>query len=81
MKLEGSFFKQEDKAGFTPENVINIFILYDINSWSQDLTTDFNLGGCLLGCVELTKNADPDKYHIVVMVLDSIRSLPGGSVG
>ena len=26
------------------------------------MNTDFTLGHCLFGAVELTKNADPDKY-------------------
>ena len=47
---------------FAPNNVINLFIVYGLDSWPRDLKTDFTLGGCLFGGVKLTKNADPDKY-------------------
>ena len=38
------------------------FIVYELDSWSWDLGTDFTLGGCLFGGVKLTKSADSDKY-------------------
>ena len=31
-------------------------------SWLRDLNTDFKLNNYLFGSVELTKNADSDKY-------------------
>ena len=40
----------------------NFFIVYKLDSWPQDLNSDFTLGGDLFGGVKLTKNADPDKY-------------------
>ena len=52
---------KKDKVIFTPNNVVNLFILYDLNKWSQDLNANFNLKGCLLEAVKLTKNADPCK--------------------
>ena len=36
---------------------------YTIDSWSKDLNTDFTLNNCLCRSLELTKNADPDKYR------------------
>ena len=60
--LKGSCLKQEDKASFTPKHVVNLFIVYELNSWPQDLGTDFTLRGCLFGCVKVIKNADLDKY-------------------
>ena len=42
--------------------MLNFFIVYELDSWSRDLGTDFTLGGCLFGGVKLAKNADPDKY-------------------
>ena len=42
--------------------MVNIFIVYDLDSWPQDLSTDFTSGGFLFGGVKLAKNADPDKY-------------------
>ena len=62
LKFEGSYLKQEDKTAFTPKNVVNIFIVYELDAWPRDLNTDFTLGGGLFGGFKLTKNADPDKY-------------------
>ena len=61
-KFKGSYFRQEVKAPFTPNNVVNLFIVYELDRWSRDLKTDFTLKECLFGAVKLTKNDDPDKY-------------------
>ena len=42
--------------------MVNFFVVYELDSWPQDLNTDFTLGGCLFGGHKLIKNADPDKY-------------------
>ena len=44
------------------QKVVNVYISYTLNPWSTDLKTDFTLGHCLFGAVELTKNTGPDKY-------------------
>ena len=81
LKFKGSHLKQEDQAAFTPKNVVNIFIVYELDSWPQDSNTE----GCLFGGVMLTKNADPDKYSYSGFGIgfDSRGqySLPNGSVG
>ena len=41
---------------------MDLYISYELDTWSKDLNTDFTLGNCLFGAVKLTKNADPDKY-------------------
>ena len=48
-------------AAFTPNNVVNLFIVYELDTWSRDLNTDFTLKDCLFEDVKLTKKADPDK--------------------
>ena len=49
LKLKGSCLKQESKAAYAPNDVVNLFIVYELGTWSRDLCTDFALGGCLLG--------------------------------
>ena len=61
VRFKGSCLKQ-DKIIFTPRNVVNLFIVYELDAWSWDLNADFTLKDCLFGSVNLTKNADPDKY-------------------
>ena len=41
LEFKGSCLKQEDKAPFSPNNVINSFIAYELDTWSRDLNTDF----------------------------------------
>ena len=85
LKFKGSCLKQEDKASFTPNNVINLFIVYKLDTWSRDLNIGFTLKDCLFGSVKLTKNADPDKYKYSGYGIgcDSHLefSLPDGSMG
>ena len=61
LKVKGSCLKHEDKEPFTPKNMVNLFIVYELDAWSRDLDTDFTLTDCLFESVKLTKNADPDK--------------------
>ena len=42
--------------------MVHFLIVYDLDTWSRDLSTDFTLKDCLFGSVKLTKTADPDKY-------------------
>ena len=44
------------------KKVINLYISYALDQRSRDLNTDFVLGNCLFGSVELTNDTDPDKY-------------------
>lgn len=49
---------------------MNLFIVYEMNTWSRDLNTDFKLDEYLFGAIELTKATDINKYgYIVVMKL------------
>ena len=54
-------FKQ-DKAAFTHRNVINLFMIFQVDTWSKDLSTKFTLRDYLFGAVKLTKNAGLGKY-------------------
>ena len=61
MSFTGSFLKQVRK-NFNPRNVVNVFIVYELDVWSQDLKAAFAPRDCLFGAVKLTKNANSDKY-------------------
>ena len=45
---------KQDRANFTSRNVINIYIVYELDTCSRDLNTVFTKD-----CI---KNADPDQY-------------------
>ena len=61
LRFTGSCLRQEF-ATFTPKNVVNLYIVYELNIWSQDLNAEFTLKDCLFGTVKLTKNVNPNKY-------------------
>ena len=46
---------------FYSGNIVNLFIVYELDTCSRDLNAGFTLKDCLFGAVKLTKNADPDK--------------------
>ena len=62
-----------------------INVSYILNQQTRDLITDFTLGNCLFGSINLTKNADRDKYIYATSGIGfnsrSEFSLPNGSVG
>ena len=62
LEFKESCLKQEDKAAFTPNNVVNLFIAYELDTWSKNLNAEFTLKDCWFGNVKITKNADPDKF-------------------
>ena len=58
VKCDGNCLKQ-GKAIFTHKQVVNIYIVFDINLWPSNIGKDFSL----FGAVKLTTNADPDEYE------------------
>ena len=55
-------YKKQDEVFFSYKNVVNLFIVYELNKRSRDLHTKFNLRDCLSKTVKLAKHADPDKH-------------------
>ena len=55
-------FKAKQKT-FNHGNVVNFFIVYELDIWSHDLNTDFTLDEYLFGVLKVTKSTDADKYR------------------
>ena len=53
---------RQEFATYTPNNVVNVFVVYELDRWSQDLNAKFTLKDCLFRAVKLTKNANRNKY-------------------
>ena len=53
---------KQNYAAFAPNNLINLFIAYELDRWSQDVNAKSSPKDCLFGAVKLTKNVDPNKY-------------------
>ena len=60
-------------ATYTPINSINLFIVYELDTWSRDLNSDFTLKDWLFGGVKLARNSDLDKYIYSGYGIGSIR--------
>ena len=60
VRFKGSCLKQ-DNVAFTLRNVVNLIIVYELDTWLRDLKADFTLKDYLLEAAELTKNANPDE--------------------
>ena len=43
LRFEESCFKQEEATPFTPNNVITLFIVYELDTWSKHLNAEFTL--------------------------------------
>ena len=50
-------------------NIVYLFIVYELDRWSQYLNAAFTLKGHLFGTVKLAKNVDPHKYSYSVYVI------------
>ena len=50
LKFEGNCLKQ-DKVSFVQRNMENIFIVYELNTWSRYLKADFTFKDCIFGAV------------------------------
>ena len=48
---------------FTHRNAVNLYFVYELNTWSKDLNMDFTLGDCQFGELKLTKNVNPNKFN------------------
>ena len=53
---------KQDKITFTPDNVVNLFIICELYRWPQDLNPSFTLKDCLFGAVKSTKDSDEYSY-------------------
>ena len=42
--------------------VVNLFIVYELDTWPRDLNIKFTIGESLFGVVKLTKDTISDKY-------------------
>ena len=65
--------KLSSPATYDPPNRINVFIAYELDTWSRDLKSDFTLKDCFFGGVKLAKMLIQINMYILVIVMNSIR--------
>ena len=60
VEFKGIYLKQ-DSESCLHKNLVNLYISYDLDTWSRDINTDFTLDNCSFGAINLIKSNDPDK--------------------
>ena len=73
LKFIGGSWKREDTAPFTSKNTVNFFVVFELDTYSVDLSTDVTLKDYLFGSIKLTKTADADKYKYIAYGIGLIR--------
>ena len=53
---------EQNRATFTDRQVVNAFIVYELDSSSGDVNSNFKPGNCFFRAPKLTGNIDPDEY-------------------
>ena len=61
LKFNGGCLKQQYHIAYTHSTIVKIYIVYELDA-SSYFSDDATLWNSLFGAVELTKNADIDKY-------------------
>ena len=64
VKFSGNYVK-ENKSIYSVKSVMNIYIVYSLDSISNTRNTDFTTQNCLFGAVKITNNADTSNYNYV----------------
>ena len=62
-RLEGAYFKQMRLLSPNNDNIVNIYIVYLIDSISNSRNTDYTVQNGLFGGVKITKNATDTSKH------------------
>ena len=65
VKLDGNYFKQNKIVHPNTKNVVNIYVVYNLNPISYSRNTDFTIQNALIGAVKITEDAsdsDHKKY-------------------
>ena len=62
MEFRRSCLKQQDKLTYTHRTIVNIYIVYELGA-SDSFNEDQTRKNSLFGAVNLTTNAEIDKYR------------------
>ena len=62
--FNGNYMKQ-DKISYLNASVMNMYIVYSLNSISRTKNTDFTAQNCLFGTVKITRNRNTSNYKYV----------------
>ena len=56
-------YMKQARIPFSHKSVVNIYIIYELNTISSTRNTDFTAQDCLFGAVKITKDTNTSHYH------------------
>ena len=56
---------KQDKISYPNASIINVYIVYSLDSISNARNTDFTAQNCLFGSVKITRNRNTSNYKYV----------------
>ena len=63
--FSGNYFQQDIIA--IPNNVINIYCVYELDPIDLSRNNEFTIQNALFGAIEITKNANTSKYILIII--------------
>ena len=60
--LQGNYFQQSNVIIRNNHNVINIYVVYELDTITSSRDTTFTIKNALFGAMQITKNTDTSKY-------------------
>ena len=58
----------KDTLGVVQNNfenrIVNVYIAYDLDSWSRNPTNNFKFRNCLFGAISIVKNTDKEEVGV-----------------
>ena len=64
LKFNNSVLVQKHFSTLYSNFILNLYIVYELNTWSRNRTNNFILKNCLFGTVKLKRNADKNKIYL-----------------
>ena len=61
LKFNNSVFGLKKLSSLYSNFILNLYIVYELNTWPRNHTNNFALKNCLFGTVKLTRTADKSK--------------------
>ena len=58
LKFNNSVLVQQIFSSFYSSFILNLYIVYELNTWPRNPTNNFTIKNCFFGTVKLTRNAD-----------------------
>ena len=69
LKISNSASVQKGFPSLHTNFILNLYIVYELNTWPRNRTNNFTLKNCLFGTVKLVRNTIKSKFTCTVQVI------------